>query len=141
MALTSAHRRMPFSADVETRFRFNGAFIQRSIRLDMDPFSTDGMNPMSGFSQMMIALHKASKTSGWTLRDLRQTARTLMSRAGVPSDITELCLGHVIGGVRGIYDHYEYREEKTEAYAKLAAIIERIVNAPDNAALPAGQRT
>lgn len=27
---------MPFSADVETRLRFNGAFIQRSIRLDMD---------------------------------------------------------------------------------------------------------
>jgi len=43
-----------------------------------------------------------------------------LSRAGVPSDHAERCLGHVINGVRGVYDHYEYRPEKTAAFEKLA---------------------
>ena len=35
-----------------------------------------------------------------------------MSRSGIPSDRAERCLGHVIGGVRGVYDMYEHFAEK-----------------------------
>jgi len=73
---------------------------------------------------------KASGTKGWTLHDLRRTARSLMSRAGVNSDIGERCLGHVIGGVRGVYDRHEYREEKRLAFEALASLVTRIVNPP-----------
>lgn len=66
----------------------------------------------------------------WRLDDLRRTGRTLMSRAGVPADHAERCLGHIIGGVRGVYDRYEYLDEKREAFAKLAELIERIIQAP-----------
>ena len=38
--------------------------------------------------------------------------QSLMSRAGVSSDIAELCLGHVITGVRGTYDRNGYHAEK-----------------------------
>ena len=54
----------------------------------------------------------------------------MMSRAGVPTDHAERCLGHVIGGVRGVYDKYEYLPEKRRAFEALAALIERIVNPP-----------
>jgi hypothetical protein len=71
----------------------------------------------------------------WTIHDLRRTARSLMTRAGVPPDHAERCLGHVIGGVRGVYDRHEYYDEKKLASEKLAALIERIVNPPaDNVA-------
>jgi len=43
-----------------------------------------------------------------------------MSRAGVPSDHAERCLGHVIGGVRGVYDRHEYHAEKASAFEALA---------------------
>jgi len=56
----------------------------------------------------------------------------LMSRAGVPSDHAERCLGHVIGGVRGTYDRHAYHEEKRRAFEGLAAQIERIVNPQPN---------
>ena len=69
---------------------------------------------------------------GWTLHDLRRTARSLMSRAGVPSDHAERCLGHVIGGVRGVYDRHRYLEEMALAYEKLASQIERIVHPQEN---------
>jgi len=90
-------------------------------------FTTDGLTPISGFSKFKTAFDKSSGTQGWTLHDLRRTARSLMSRAGVPSDHAERCLGHVIGGVRGVYDRHEYHAEKQQAFEALAALIERIV--------------
>ena len=54
--------------------------------------------------------------------------RSLMSRAGVPTDHAERCLGHVIGGVRGVYDRHEYLEEKRRAFEALASQVERIVD-------------
>jgi integrase len=68
----------------------------------------------------------------WTLHDLRRTARSLMSRAKVPTDHAERVLGHVIGGVRETYDRYEYLNEKREALLALAGLIDRILNPPAN---------
>ena len=62
-------------------------------------FTTDGLTPLSGYSKFKRAFDKACGVSDWTLHDLRRTARTLMSRAGVPSDHAERCLGHVMAGV------------------------------------------
>jgi hypothetical protein len=51
----------------------------------------------------------------------------LLSRAGVPNDHAERCLGHVIGGVRGVYDRHTFQSEMADAYSKLAALIADIV--------------
>jgi integrase len=74
----------------------------------------------------------ACGVADWTLHDLRRTARTLLSRAGVSADVAERCLGHVIAGVRGVYDRHRYLDEMARAYAALAAQIDRIVNPSDN---------
>lgn len=55
-----------------------------------------------------------------------------MSRAGVISDHAERVLGHAIGGVEEVYDRHAYREEKRIALAKLATLIDSIVNPRDN---------
>jgi len=69
----------------------------------------------------------------WQLsRDIRRTAKTLMARAGVRPDISERVLAHVIPGVEGTYDRYEYLTEKRDALEKLAALIDRIINPEDN---------
>jgi integrase len=68
----------------------------------------------------------------WTLHDLRRTARSLLSRCGIRPDISERVLGHVIGGVEGIYDRHQYDREKADALARLAALIDGIVNPRDN---------
>jgi integrase len=102
-------------------------------------FSNDrGAGPIRGYGPLKAAFDdaviaaKGEPLPRWTLHDLRRTARSLMSRAGVLSDHAERCLGHVIGGVRGVYDRYEYRAEKSQAYVALAELIERIVNPADN---------
>jgi integrase len=107
-------------------------------------FTTGGKTAISGFSKckhqfdsaVAEALRgkdpKAKPLPNWTLHDLRRTARSLMSRAGVPSDHAERCLGHVIGGVRETYDRHSYQVEKKHAFEALAVQIERIINPQDN---------
>jgi len=68
--------------------------------------------------------------SNWRVHDLRRTARSLLSRAGIAADIGERCLGHALPGIRGTYDHYDYQPEMRRAYDALAALIERIANPP-----------
>jgi integrase len=82
---------------------------------------------LTSFSNYKATFDKASGVRGYRLHDLRRSARSLMSRAGVLSDHAERCLGHVIGGVRGVYDRHEYHAEKQQAFEALAGIIERIV--------------
>ncbi len=77
-------------------------------------------------------LDAAAKVDGWTLHDCRRTARSLMARAGVRPDIAERVLGHAIGGVEGVYDRHSYRDEKADALARLAALIDGIVNPREN---------
>jgi len=65
-----------------------------------------------------------------------------MSRAGISPDHAERCLGHIIGGVRGVYDRHEYHAEKLQAYEALAALIERIVHPSANITeLPAAKKS
>jgi integrase len=90
-------------------------------------FTANGVNPIGSLSKLKANLDKASGTSGWTLHDLRRTSRSLMSRAGINADIAERCLGHVIPGVRGVYDRHEYHREKQQAFEALAGLIDRIV--------------
>ena len=63
-------------------------------------------------------------------QDVRRTARTLLTRAGVSSEIAERVVAHEIPGVEGVYNRYEYVAEKCAALIKLAAPIERILNPP-----------
>jgi integrase len=70
-------------------------------------FTNDGKRAIASFSKFKPKLDKASGITGWTLHDLRRTARSLMSRAGVSSDHAERCLGHVISGIRGTYDKHD----------------------------------
>jgi integrase len=95
-------------------------------------FSRSGTAGIGGFTRLKAELDRASNTTGWTLHDLRRTARSLMSRAGVNTDHAERCLGHVIGGVRGVYDRHTFKNEMLVAYEMLATLISRIVDPQPN---------
>jgi integrase len=91
-------------------------------------FTHDGVTAIGGHGKFKAALQKASGTSGWTLHDLRRTGRSLMSRAGVPPDHGEHVLGHLMPGMRKVYDQHKYYDEKRLALERLAGIISSIVN-------------
>jgi integrase len=75
---------------------------------------------------------KLCGVSEWRLHDLRRTARSLMSRAGVQTEIAERVLGHTQGELIEIYDQYEYQSEMAEALERLAGLIGQIVDPQPN---------
>jgi integrase len=60
---------------------------------------------------------EAVELKPWRHRDLRRTARTLMSRMGVDRKIAEHALAHVAPGVEKVYDRHDYLAEKRDAFA------------------------
>jgi len=104
-------------------------------------FAGRGSGPFNNFSQRTHELNKKlseklGEVQQWQLHDLRRTARSLMSRAGVRPDIAERVLGHVRPGVEGIYDRHHYDSDKADALARLAALVESIINPPPANVVP-----
>jgi integrase len=93
---------------------------------------TTGATAISGFSKFKEDFDEVCGVTDYKIHDLRRTARSLMSRAGVDADHAERCMGHVIGGVRGTYDRHAFYDEKKRAFEALAAQINRILNPPAN---------
>jgi integrase len=69
---------------------------------------------------------------GWVWHDLRRTARSLLARAGVTTEVAEQCLGHVLPNIQKIYNRHSYQEEMLLAYEKLSALIGQIVDPQEN---------
>jgi integrase len=112
--------------------------VQSQPRLKDNPyvFASWPFKHFNSWSQQKSALDRELKKllphmQPWTIHDLRRTARSLMSRAGVRPDIAERVLGHVIAGVRGIYDRHDYVEEKADAMVRLAGLVKTISTLPE----------
>jgi integrase len=96
-------------------------------------FPGRGGKQITGWSKYKARIDRVSGVTNWVLHDLRRTARSLMSRASVNSDIAERVMGHAQEGVKGVYDRHEYRDEKAHALKKLAGLVELILKgAADN---------
>jgi integrase len=104
--------------------------------------TTNGRRPFSGYGKAKLALDATISVvreeaghgpmQPWVLHDLRRTARSLMARAGVESNVAEMVLGHVVPGIRGVYDRYGYEKEKRDALERLAVLVDRILHPVDN---------
>lgn len=108
------------------------AIVQAQPRIDnsLFVFSNDGVRPIAFGSRSRGFMKAIGITENWTVHDLRRTSRTLLSRAGVDSDIAEKCLGHLPGTIRAVYDQHKYQTELRHAFEQLSTLIERIVNPP-----------
>jgi integrase len=56
----------------------------------------------------------------FTVHDLRRTSRSLLASLSVPPHVAERCLNHKLKGVEGIYDRYDYFEERQDALKTLS---------------------
>ncbi|WP_207061627.1 site-specific integrase [Motiliproteus sp. SC1-56] len=73
-------------------------------------------------------LAKAGVISHFTVHDLRRSCRSLLARVGTPPHIAERCLNHKIKGVEGVYDRYDYLDERRTALTAVADIAAPITN-------------
>ena len=91
--------------------------IKSQPRFESNPFvfAGRGGSHFSGYSKSKAAFDAKAPLPQWQLHDLRRTARSLMSRAGVRPDIAERVLAHAIKGVEATYDRHSYAAEKAHA--------------------------
>lgn len=64
----------------------------------------------------------------FTVHDLRRTCRSLLAAEGVSGHVAERCLNHKLKGVEGIYDRYDYLDERREALQKIASRVALFVD-------------
>ena len=71
-----------------------------------------------------LPLFKKQGIDAFTLHDLRRTVRTGLARLGVQPHVAERVLSHKQRGVIGVYDRYQYLDEKRKALEQWAAHVE-----------------
>ena len=110
----------------ELKFRSCGSEYVLPNRRASKRFGHISMDTMNHAISKMFKLNKLS-VEHFTVHDLRRTSRSLLSSLKVPSHICERCLNHKLRGVEGIYDRYDYFDERKEALNKLSALLEGVV--------------
>ena len=109
--------------------------IKSQPRLGENPFvfAGRGDNCFCGFSKSKRRFDaKLQNVAPWTIHDLRRTARSLMSWAGISSEHSEKIMGHVVAGVEGVYDRFQYDQAKADALSRLAILIDGILHQREN---------
>ncbi|WP_312241704.1 tyrosine-type recombinase/integrase [Pantoea sp.] len=61
----------------------------------------------------------------FTVHDLRRTSRSLLASLSIPPHVAERCLNHKLKGVEGIYDRYDYFDERKNAIENLGEKLEK----------------
>jgi len=95
--------------------------------------TTNGKTPIDCDTYLKDKLDEAIKAAGhkpikdWRPHDIRRTVRTNLSKLGIPSDIGERVMGHVIGGVRGVYDRHSFNDEKRRALTAWEGYLSRVI--------------
>jgi len=79
----------------------------------------------------------------WTPHDLRRTAATMMQSLRVSPDVIDRCQNHAMLGskVRRHYLHYDYADEKREAWRLLGERLDLILSGGNVVPLPGPART
>ena len=63
----------------------------------------------------------------FVIHDFRRSCRSLLAELKAPPHIAERCLNHKLKGIEGIYDRYDYFDERNNALSKLAQCIIQVV--------------
>src|SRR5206468_1280426 len=107
-------------------------FLASLPRLGRRIFSVDGKKRLGGWSKAARRVRTLSGVEDFRIHDFRRVVRTNLSKLGVDADTAERVLGHVIRGVRGVYDRYEYLAEKRGALEKWTTHLVALLAKNDN---------
>jgi integrase len=109
-------------------------------------FTTRGDRPISGYSKAKARLDQAVALARsevglpdlepWTIHDLRRTVGTGLGKLGVSRFIISRVLNHADRTVTGIYDRYEYLDEKRHSLEAWGQYLENLIAPPGANVVP-----
>jgi integrase len=135
---------VPLTADILAILsdlpRFNGGEYLFSTTNGESPAWVGGKVKKRLDAAMLKGLREFAKQRGddpakvklpaWVNHDLRRTLRSRLSELRVDADVAEAILSHVKPGIRGVYDRWEYHDEKRHALELWAKRLRDIVTPP-----------
>jgi integrase len=89
---------------------------------------------LAGWTRWVANLRRTSGVD-FRLHDLRRTARTLMSRLGVPEDISELAIGHVRADLIARYNKDDAWAGRRDTFERVSAHVESLIGTRTGAAV------
>jgi len=100
---------------------------------------------LRGFSKLKARLDALSGVTGWRWHDLRRTARTGMTRLGIPREHAEAAINHVSrrSKLERTYDRHDYGPETAAALSRWQAHVAALAAAETqdaDRAVPSGAR-
>jgi integrase len=120
-------------AIIRAQPRFDGCpYVFAAVRKGKDGKA----GPINGFNKRKAQFDRTCGVRDWTVHDLRRTAKSLMTSAGVMSHVSEQVLGHSIKGIEAVYEQHDFFAEKAQALEALAAKITSIVDPPGDNVVP-----
>ena len=102
-----------------------------------------GGSGFRGFGKLKARIDESSRVQAWRWHDLRRTARTGMTRLGVPRDHAEAAINHISGrsALERTYDRHDYAPEVIAALTLWQAHVAGLVSAAaEVVALPKRKR-
>lgn len=95
------------------------AAIERQPRLDGSPFVFWGRRDKTAFDfQKSVIARVRQGVADFRLHDLRRYMRSGLAKLGISQAVAEQCLGHLAGGLVGVYDQHSYSAEKADAWRR-----------------------
>jgi integrase len=95
------------------------AAIQRQPVLEGSPFVFWGRRDKAPFDFQHSVMDRVKPiVPDWRLHDLRRYMRSGLAKLGISQTVAEQCLGHIAGGLVGVYDQHSYLAEKADAWRR-----------------------
>jgi len=98
--------------------------------------TTGGKKPIDGFSKSkrkldeLVALELGGAPEPWQVHDIRRSVRTQLSKLRIPTEVSELVIGHSLPTLHRTYDMHAYLDERREALELWARRLRDIVEPP-----------
>jgi integrase len=119
--------RVQMARQVGDDFLFQGVNPRTGKKTSVRPETMNEAVKQARDAAMQAGHRWSESAQGFTLRELRRTAETLLARSGISKDDRAQLLSHGLGGVQGRhYDRHEYMDEKRAALVKWSALLERL---------------
>jgi integrase len=112
------------------------AGLEALPRFSRGPFlfsTTAGAKPVCVGSKIKAVLDARAGVTGWVNHDLRRTVRSGLSALRIDPEAKEAVLAHAKPGIVGVYDHYEYADEKRDALERWTDHVLELVSPPQPA--------
>lgn len=105
--------------------------LRRQPVLEGSPFVFWGRRDQCPFDfhHALISRLQKLQIKDWRLHDVRRYVRSGMAKLGISQAVAEQCLGHLAGGLVGVYDQHSYEAEKADAWRRWGDYVSQLVHA------------